>query len=313
VNNAGNKSETAAIIRRKVEELLIKRPLKSPSEFSGADALKLIHELDVYQVELQMQNEELNLKNEELTKLNIEKDKFFSIIAHDLRSPFNNLLGLTEMMVRELPDLSVDKMQELAVNMKNSAAGLFRLLENLLQWSRMQQGLVPFNPLLIKLLPLVDESIETVMESVKSKRLDLIYDIPYDFEVYADSNMLKTVIRNLFSNAVKFTPKGGRILLSAKSNSEESAEISISDTGIGMSHAMIDNLFRIDVQCNREGTEGESSTGLGLIICRDFIGKHGGRLWVVSEEGNGSDFKFTLPHSALKYLHTGMMENIHLL
>ncbi len=239
--------------------------------------------------------EELTETKEKLEKLNIEKDKFFSIIAHDLRSPFNTLLGLTEIMVEDLPSLTMDEIQEFSVNMRNSATKLFRLLENLLQWARMQQGLIPFNPELIQLLPIVNECIGIMQEPVKNKEIEITYDIPDNLKVFADGNILQTVIRNLVSNAVKFTPKGGKISLLAKAKNDAGVEISIKDTGIGMSRTMVDNLFRLDVKTNRVGTEGEPSTGLGLLICKEFIEKHGGNIWVESVEGKGTTFYFTVP------------------
>ena len=237
----------------------------------------------------------LNQSNEELQKLNAEKDKFFSIIAHDLRSPFNGFLGLSQIMAEELPSLTRDEIRDLAVSMQNSATNLFRLLENLLEWARIQQGLIPFNPKVVELLPIINESIALVLESAKSKGIEIAYDIPDDLAVFADSNILQTVIRNLVSNAVKFTPKGGKISVSAKATSDKGVQISIKDTGIGMSPKMVDNLFRLDVQTNRKGTEGEHSTGLGLLLCKEFVEKHGGKLWVESEEGKGSTFAFSLP------------------
>jgi signal transduction histidine kinase len=235
-------------------------------------------------------------KSEQLEKANAEKDKFFSIIAHDLRSPFQTLLGFARMMVEELPTLTLDEMQKIAVSMRNSASNLYHLLENLLHWSRIQQGLIHFNPEVVQLLTIVDESMEMALEPAKNKGIEIAYNIPDDIKVFADSNMLQTVIRNLVSNAVKFTPKGGKIRLSAKASGNKSVVISIKDSGIGMSSAMVENLFRLNVQTNGIGTEGEPSTSLVLIICKEFIEKHGGKLWVESEEGKGGTFYFTLKH-----------------
>lgn len=238
---------------------------------------------------------EVQFKNEELIKLNAEKDKFFSIIAHDLRSPFNSFLGLTQIMAEELPNLTMAQVQEMAVSMSKSASMLYRLLENLLHWSRMQQGAIPFNPETVELGLIVSESIEMIQETAKSKGVEIDTNIPDGLAVFADTNLLQTVIRNLVSNAVKFTSKGGKVNVLARSSDEKNVEISIQDTGIGMSQSMIENLFRIDIQTSRKGTEGEPSTGLGLLLCKEFIEKHGGKLWAESEEGKGSTFHFTLP------------------
>ena len=238
---------------------------------------------------------EIKKQNEKLQELNATKDKFFSIIAHDLKSPFSSFLGLTQIMAEELPNLTMLQVQEIAVSMSKSAANLYRLLENLLQWSRMQQGTIKFNPEPVQLQPILTESIEMIQESAKSKSIEIATDVPDGLAVFADADMLQTVIRNLVSNAVKFTPKGGKVNLSAKIAEDKKIEISICDTGIGMRQTMIENLFRIDIQTSRKGTDGEPSTGLGLILCKEFIEKHGGKIWVESEVEKGSTFYFTLP------------------
>lgn len=243
--------------------------------------------------------DEIKLKNEELQNLNTTKDKFFSIIAHDLRSPFSSFLGLTEMMAEELPSLTMAQVQNLAISMKKSATNLFSLLENLLKWAQIQQGEIPFTPEAVQLKPIVDECIVTVHETAKNKGIDIVYTIPENTVVFADSNMFQTVIRNLISNAIKFTPKGGKVSLSANVTTKNSVEISISDTGIGMSQSMVDNLFRSDIKTGRKGTEGELSTGLGLILCKEFIEKQGGKIAVESEPGKGSTFYISIPKNVV--------------
>ena len=244
---------------------------------------------------LYQQSLELKKQRKELQELNATKDKFFSIIAHDLRGPFNGFLGLTQLMAEELENLTSEEIKDFTLSMRNSAADMFRLLENLLEWARMQQGLITFNKQVDQLAPIVDESIAIILEPAKIKGIEINLDIPADITVFADRNILQTVIRNIVSNAVKFTPKGGIIRVSAKVTDYNNVEISIKDTGIGMSNKMIDDLFRLDVQTNRKGTEGEPSSGLGLLLCKDFIEKHSGKIWVESEEGKGSVFFFTIP------------------
>ena len=233
--------------------------------------------------------------NDELSKLIAEKDKFFSIISHDLRSPFNGFLGLTQIMVEELPTLTMSEIQSYAVSLRDSATRLFRLLENLLNWARMQQGLIPFYPEKIHLLSKVEESLAFMQESAKIKRIEITTDIPFKLYVFTDSNALQTVIRNLISNAVKFTPKDGKVKITAHETAAKTVELSIMDSGIGMSSAMIEDLFRLDTRTTRNGTEGEPSTGLGLLLCKEFIEKHNGKLWVESKEGEGSTFYFSVP------------------
>ena len=234
-------------------------------------------------------------KTEELQKLNNEKDKFFSIIAHDLRSPFNSFLGLTQIMAEELSSLTTEELQKIAVSMRNSAVNLFRLLENLLQWSRVEQGSLPFDPEMTDLKTDIDESIAMVLESARNKEIKITYEIPKDLMVYADSNMLRTVIRNLVSNAIKFTPYQGKITLEAQSLENNNTLISIKDTGIGMTPDIIEHLFQLDGKTNRKGTHGEPSSGIGLLLCKEFVTRHGGRIWVDSAEGKGSTFYFTFP------------------
>lgn len=231
---------------------------------------------------------------EEMKELNATKDKFFSIISHDLRSPFQIFLGFTRMMAEELPTLTLDEIQKIAVSMRSSANNLFNLLENLLQWSQMQRGLSSFKPEPFILSNGIVAIIELVRDAADKKKIALNYDVPEGLTVLADAQMFESLMHNLIFNAVKFTPKGGKISIVAKPMPDNSVEISIKDTGIGMNKNMVENLFRLDMQTNRKGTEGEPSAGLGLIICKDFVEKHGGKIWVESEEGKGTTFYFTL-------------------
>jgi PAS domain S-box-containing protein len=239
--------------------------------------------------------QQIKLKNNELVKLNADKDKFFSIIAHDLRNPFNSFLGLTQILAVELPTLTREQILKIAVNLRKSASNLFALLENLLEWSRLQQGLMTFHPVAMSLKMKISESLQSLQESVDNKEMIISYEIPEDLHIYADENMFNVIIRNLVTNAIKFTPRGGKISIAAKGISKHFAVISVLDTGIGINNENIADLFSLEQNANRKGTENEPSTGLGLIICKDFIGKHGGELWVESEEGKGSKFYSTLP------------------
>ena len=245
--------------------------------------------------ELKKAEKEIKLKNEELSILNAEKDKFFSIIAHDLRSPFNGFLVLTEIMAVDLPNLSMNQIQKYAAEIKKSASNLFRLLNNLLEWSQIQKGSVSFSPSTINVVSMVDECICLVEESAKIKEIEIVINIPDSLEIFADINMLQTIIRNLFSNAIKFTHKGGKVIFSTKLINNDGIEISIKDTGIGMSQNMIDDLFKIDVKSIRLGTEGELSTGLGLLLCKEFVEKHKGKIWVESIVNVGTTFSFSIP------------------
>ena len=236
----------------------------------------------------------LLLKNEQLLKLNAEKDKFFSIISHDLRGPFSAFLGLTDIMADDLSTMKLNEIQMIAWSMRKSTSNLYRLVENLLQWSLMQRGLTKFVPETFLLKQKVSSILVAVLDLAVKKNIEININMPDDMEIFADGNMLDAIIRNLVSNAVKFTPAGGNIFVSAKYLTDKSVVISIIDTGIGMDKKMISNLCRLDVNTSRKGTEGELSTGLGLIICKDFIEKHGGQIWVDSEEGKGTTFNFSM-------------------
>jgi len=241
---------------------------------------------------------ELKYKNEELQKLNAEKDKFFTIIAHDFRGPFNGFLELTKMIADGSPHMTMEKIHEIAHVMRKSASNVYRLLENLLEWTSMQRGITFFNPSVFLLLPKISDAIGLVLEAADKKEISISLDIPDQMRVVADENMLGSIVRNLVSNAVKYTPKRGKIVVAAKSDGGRYVRISVKDTGIGMNKNIIDNLFSLDINTNRTGTEGEPSTGLGLIICKDFVEKHLGKLGVDSEPGKGSTFYFTIPCSA---------------
>jgi PAS domain S-box-containing protein len=237
---------------------------------------------------------QLQKNAEDLAALNSSKDKFFSIIAHDLRSPFTSFLGFTEMLDEEIDILPKEELQTIISSMRKSASNLYQLLENLLEWSLLHREITKFEPLHTYLKPLVEGCIEVMHESVKKKNLILQVDIGILLKVNADIHMLQTIIRNLVSNAIKFTPRGGKIKISAIAGPETFVTISVSDTGIGMSPEIAETIFKIDTNNKTKGTEGEPSTGLGLILCKEFVEKHGGKIWVESKENEGSIFYFTI-------------------
>jgi PAS domain S-box-containing protein len=254
--------------------------------------------------------EKIKHKNEQLIQANAEKDKFFSIISHDLRGPFNGFLGLSKLLAEDLQRFTPEDIKKIAGSMRDSATNMFSLLENLLEWSRLQRGITSFKPESFLLMPMIDDIMHTVMDSANKKEIEISYEIQADLEVFADEYMLASTIRNLASNAVKFTLKGGKVTIAAKSVPGHSVEISIRDTGIGMNHEMVHDLFRLDVQTNRRGTENEPSSGLGLLLCKDFVEKHGGKLWVESEEGKGSVFYFTIPSNAEGLMKTVISNSV---
>ena len=228
-------------------------------------------------------------------KLTSEKDKFFSIIAHDLKNPISTFLGLTEIMAEDLPKLSQNETIQIVDKMKESARNLYGLLENLLEWSMMNQGLSRFNPYQFALYPEIFECVMNYSDTAHKKNISVTNNISSHEMVYADQNMLRSLIRNLLSNALKFTPEGGNITISAETTPKRCTIITIRDSGIGMSDIIKNSLFKIGFNTARTGTNGELSSGLGLLLCREFVFKHDGEIWVVSKEGDGSTFYVKLP------------------
>ncbi|REH02004.1 tetratricopeptide repeat-containing sensor histidine kinase [Flavobacterium aquicola] len=244
-------------------------------------------------------NKLLKEKNTIISNINLQKDKFYSIIAHDLRGPFNGFLGLTELMAEDIDDMSNEEIKFAAANMRSSAKNLFELLENLLEWTRMEQNLVPFEPMEYLLESTTLESIVTLYNIAKKKEIRIHTQIPSTLLVFSDKNMFQAVIRNIVLNAIKFTPKKGEIHISALDNHGDII-ITIKDSGIGMHQNLVNDLFKVDTKNNRIGTENEPSTGLGLILCKEFVEKHKGKIWVESEEGNGSAFHISFPKKQME-------------
>ncbi len=241
---------------------------------------------------------EVQSKNEALAKALSERDKFFSIIAHDLRSPFNGLLGLTRMLDEDLKSMDIDQVQHIASALKNATTNVYSLVENLLEWSNMQRGNTNFNPEEFLLSQKINDFLHPAFEQAHKKKIKITIIIPDYLLVFCDANMIGSTIRNLVTNAIKFTPQGGEVVISAMYEIGSSVKISIKDNGIGMTNTMIDKLFKLNENTSRKGTENEPSTGLGLILSKEFVEKHGGSIRIESEVGKGSTFYFTLPFQA---------------
>jgi len=259
---------------------------------------------------LYRQSKILQEQSHELQELIATKDKFFSIIAHDLRGPLGGFMRLSEMMAHEPEQFTPEQKTDMSLALSHSARNIFNLLENLLEWSQMQQGHTAFKPKLVGLKEIVSDSIKVSNEMALSKAIRLLVDIPAQQEVYADSNMLQAVIRNLVSNAIKFTPKEGQVSISAGLAENYTSVIVVKDSGIGMTKDMVSNLFKLNINSSRPGTEGEHSTGLGLLLCKEFVERHGGELWVESEEGKGSVFYFSIPYNTALKVNTRHKKNI---
>jgi signal transduction histidine kinase len=236
----------------------------------------------------------LKEKNLQLAELNASKDKFFSIISHDLRSQFNILLGYSNLLVENVERYSPAELSSQAQKLQDSAQRLYTLLENLLTWSRIQRGAMRYEPESIQLNELIEETLDLFLSQAEHKTITLQNAIPPDIQVYADYQMLHTILRNLLSNALKFTPAEGRVEISAR-NDAAAVEIALADSGVGISPADVPRLFRIDSQYTQQGTAGEKGTGLGLSLCKDLVEKNQGRIWVHSEIDHGTTFTFTIP------------------
>jgi PAS domain S-box-containing protein len=231
----------------------------------------------------------------QLRELNATKDKFFSIIAHDLRNPFSLVLGLSEIIADENFKLSNEELRQNSLLLYKTASATFTLLENLLEWSKLQRGLSTLMTDSIPLLKFAENLNKTTQEMAFKKSIILCVEIPESLEVIADPNMLHSILRNLITNAIKFTKKGGKVTVSATEKENGFVQFMVKDSGIGMTPDMIKNLFHIEFNTCRPGTEDEPSTGLGLILCKEFVEKHGGKIWVESEVGKGSTFYFSIP------------------
>jgi len=253
------------------------------------------HKIEEQKEELVTQKESLEEMNIELNELNASKDKFFSILAHDLRGPLSSFVGATEILSEDFLTMEKEDIKDIAVSMKTSATNIYNLLENLLEWSRLMQDRMDFVPEKFNLKKKVEKCTEVLSGNARKKSIEVTVIIPGDLEILADDHMFDCIIRNLVSNALKFTPAGGTVCVSAYRNNYNAIEIHISDSGIGMPPELKNKLFLLNEKTSRKGTEGEPSTGLGLLLCKEFIEKHGGKIWVESEPDKGSIFKFSLP------------------
>ncbi len=232
-----------------------------------------------------------------LHQLNADKDRFISILGHDLKNPFNSILGFSELLSSGIDSLNSDEIKEIAGHINKSARITNNLLEAILMWARTQQGKIPFNPQNLRFADICMNILEVLNPNAKEKNITINYSSADHINVFADIDMLNTVLRNLVSNAIKFTSNGGAININAEENSDN-VIISVSDNGIGIAQDELNKLFDISEVLTTKGTAGETGTGLGLMICKEFVEKHNGKIWVKSKEGFGSTFIFTLPIKA---------------
>ncbi|MFO7672110.1 MAG: hybrid sensor histidine kinase/response regulator [Lutibacter sp.] len=300
-SSANNTSILAKIYRKKDKLLII----------GGVNSVQLIeqnatmHQLndEISNLQGKLIKEKNNLEytfdllketNKELNQINAEKDKFFSIIAHDLKSPFNAIIGFSDILIDQVHKNNLEKISEYATIIQQSSQRAMGLLMNLMEWSQSQTGRMNFSPENFDLVRLIDEAVLLLNDSAAQKFITIDKKLPLSLIVYADKAMISTVLRNLISNAIKFTKSGGNIVISSSENQNE-LTISVKDSGVGISKDRIEKLFRLDESYSTTGTNNEKGTGLGLILCKEFVEKHNSKIWAESEEGIGSTFYFTIP------------------
>jgi signal transduction histidine kinase len=251
--------------------------------------------LQEHNVQLQQEIARRKQVEEELQEANASKDKFFSIIAHDLRNPFVSLIGLTEAIIEEFDFYRKDKIKAMISRLHTSSKTVYTLLTNLLEWSRLERNLIECVPEDFSIADIAEQNIRLLRTRAEHKQIILRNLIPKGTRAYADANMVNTIMRNLLSNSLKFTESGGTIDVSLQHQNKDVVEIAVSDTGVGMSRENMEKLFRIDVKFTKTGTAGEEGTGLGLVLCKELVKKNGGTIRVESEVGKGTMFVFTLP------------------
>lgn len=247
------------------------------------------------ETQISEKNAELEAANIQLTETNATKDKFFSIIAHDLRNPISSFRNVVELMHDDYDNIKENERREFLGMLKQSSEQVFALLENLLEWSRAQHKTIKFNPTEIDISSIAQTCVDLLSLTAEKKGIRLKNSIPKSKFIYADAKLITTIIRNLMSNSVKFTREGGEIEAGFCEHENGDVELYVRDSGVGMDAKRVANLFHIDKSISTHGTNGEAGTGLGLILCKEFVDMHGGKIWVESEVGIGSKFIFTLP------------------
>jgi len=264
---------------------------------------ELVDQLNTKNETLQAEIEQRKQAEAALQKANSDKDKLFSIVSHDLRTPFQTLLGNTQLMLQKIEYFSKVDLQNMAESIYRSTQATYNLLENLLTWSQLQRERIEYHPSSVNLQELAENTTTLLAEMALNKDIQLTHTIEEGLSVHVDECMIDTVIRNLTSNALKFTPTGGQVTLSAHQNGyspdndteTEWVKVTVTDTGVGINQEDIDKLFQMDVHHTTCGTAKETGTGLGLILCQDLVEKNRGEIWVESEAGKGTTVQFTVP------------------
>ena len=251
-------------------------------------------QLDRLNNEIREREKELEAQRARLEMLNQTKDRFFTIISHDLKTPVTTIGGLSSLLSATAGTIGPDQIREYTEIISTASSELAILLDNLLEWAMAQTGRLSYNPELVKIEDLAAESLRMLAPDAKAKKIDLNVEIEGSIKGFLDKNMISTVIRNITSNAIKFTPPGGRVTLKAK-DKNNLLEFSVIDTGIGISSENLGRLFMLDRNFSSKGTAGEKGFGIGLILSKEFIDAHKGDIWAESEVGKGTSVNFTIP------------------
>jgi signal transduction histidine kinase len=287
-------SELSKSNRQLQEEIVLRKLAEDEIRKHAEQILVNKESLEIKALELTQLNDQLHQSEKKLKESNIGKDKFFSILAHDLRSPFHSIKGLSEILLEDHQFLSKEEIKELSEGIFSSSNKILKLLDNLLDWSRVQTGRIELKSELISIEDIVKQNISLFADIAKSKEITIECKNQSACDPIADKNMIDTVIRNLLSNSIKFTRKAGNICVSF-SEVESEVIVSVEDNGVGIPEENVHKLFKVEENYSTYGTDNERGTGLGLVLCAEFIHLNKGRIWVESKINEGSKFSFSLP------------------
>ena len=278
------------------DEVSIFHPSQLVILVSGIIISLLLFILSTMQINANLRSRQIQQLNNQLERLNHDKDRFIAVLSHDLKSPFTSILGFLELLTEDIRKFTIDQIENHVHIINDAAKNFYNLLEDLLMWTRAHSGKMPFNPGVLRFRDLYDNVMEILQPAAEAKYIPIYYYGEEEVTVYADPDMLKAVLRNLVSNAIKFTKPGGSIKITVE-NKSGTVNVTVSDTGVGIRPDQVSSLFDISKIHSTSGTANEKGSGLGLILCKEFIEKHGGNIDVKSVHEKGSEFRFTLPAS----------------
>lgn len=258
-------------------------------------ALKILAKQIMGQLELRLSFKKLQNYSKELRQINASKDRFFSIIAHDLKSPFNAILGFADILNTDVDELSPEQIKEITSDIYNTGISTLKLLDNLLQWSMIETGNLSWRPKRLHLHQVVENVLNLLSGTAFHKKITLVNEVDLEVNVYGDLIMLESVLQNIINNAIKFSHLGAKVTISCTQEDNDLIRIMVTDTGVGMNQEQMNRLFDMEYTATRPGTNGERGTGLGLLLCKEFVHKNGGSLKVESRLDEGSQFSFTIP------------------